>query len=169
MPNQQLTMHEQFVFSSKGSNAKPFIVFNEDGFLDANHLNLTHQPCSPTSLDYSTKSTKHKKYIYHKKKHKNRIISHQQRTENTPKVIQNSNSDNSAKEQKVLPFCFLPRAQARLRLLRLASCHRSTAQSLLDRCEMMSSAAKEAKCSRLVGMDVRRCLGSWWLTGVFVF
>ena len=103
------------------------------------------------------------------KKHKNRIISHQQRTENTPKVIQNSNSDNSAKEQKVLPFCFLPRAQARLRLLRLASCHRSTAQSLLHRCEMMSSAAKEAKCSRLVGMDVRRCLGSWWLTGVFVF
>jgi len=50
-------------------------------------------------------------------------------------------------EQKVLPFCFLPRAQARLRLLRLASCHRSTAQSLLHRCEMMGSAAKEAKCS----------------------
>jgi len=156
-------------FSSKGSNAKPFIVFNEDGFLDANHLNLTHQPCSP-SLDYSTKSTKHKTInISQKKKHKNKFISHQQRTENTPKVIQNSNSDNSAKEQKVLPFCFLPRAQARLRLLRLASCHRSTAQSLLHRCEMMSSAAKEAKCSGLVGMDVRRCLSSWWFNGVFVF
>lgn len=79
--------------------------------------------------------------------------------------MKNCNSDNSAKEQKVLPFCFLPRAQARLRLLRLASCHRSTAQSLLHRCEMMSSAAKEAKCSGLVGMDVRRCLGSWWFNG----
>lgn len=79
--------------------------------------------------------------------------------------MKHSNSDNSAKEQKILPFCFLPRAQARLRLLRLASCHRSTAQSLLHRCEMMSSAAKEAKCSGLVGMDVRRCLGSWWFNG----
>ena len=86
-----------------------------------------------------------------------------------PKVIQNSNSDSSAKEQKVLPFCFLPRAQARLRLLRLASCHRSTAHSLLHRCEMMSSAAKEAKCSGLLGMDVRRCLASWWLTGCLCF
>ncbi|CAJ1421198.1 unnamed protein product [Effrenium voratum] len=51
-------------------------------------------------------------------------------------------------EQKVLPFCFLPRATARLRLLQLASSHADTAQLLQQRCLHLKDAATEAMTSR---------------------
>ena len=53
------------------------------------------------------------------------------------------------KEQKVLPFCFLPRSHARLRLLRLASSHGDLCAQLRTRCETLRRAADEAMTSTL--------------------
>jgi len=50
-------------------------------------------------------------------------------------------------EQKILPFCFLPRATARLRVLRLASSHIETAAMYIRRCQTLRQAAKEARRS----------------------
>ncbi|CAE7209916.1 FH14 [Symbiodinium sp. CCMP2592] len=51
-------------------------------------------------------------------------------------------------EQKVLPFCFLPRAAARLRLFRFAASHAESAATYLQRCRTLDLAALEAKSSQ---------------------
>jgi len=51
-------------------------------------------------------------------------------------------------EQKVLPFCFLPRATARLRLFRFAASHAESAATYLQRCRTLDLAAVEAKSSQ---------------------
>ncbi|CAE7213816.1 FH3 [Symbiodinium sp. CCMP2456] len=51
-------------------------------------------------------------------------------------------------EQKVLPFCFLPRATARLRLFRFAASHAESAATYLQRCRTLDLAAMEVKSSQ---------------------
>ena len=51
-------------------------------------------------------------------------------------------------EQKVLPFCFLPRATARLRLFRFAASHAESAATYLQRCRSLDLAAMEVKSSQ---------------------
>ena len=57
-------------------------------------------------------------------------------------------------EQKVLPFCFLQRATARLRLFRLAASHAENSRAYLRRCQTLSLAAMEAKSS----LELRKVL-----------
>ena len=57
-------------------------------------------------------------------------------------------------EQKVLPFCFLPRATARLRLFRFAASHTESASMYLQRCQTLHLAATEARNSQ----ELRRVL-----------
>mmetsp|Transcript_7598 Transcript_7598/g.16089 ORF Transcript_7598/g.16089 Transcript_7598/m.16089 type:complete len:511 (-) Transcript_7598:53-1585(-) len=57
-------------------------------------------------------------------------------------------------EQKVLPFCFLPRAAARLRFFRFAASHAESAATYLQRCRTLQLAAMEARSSQ----ELRRVL-----------
>lgn len=63
------------------------------------------------------------------------------------KMYQDSPEELRDIEQKVLPFCFLPRSHARLRLLRLASSHSELCAQLRTRCENLRCAAQEAMTS----------------------
>ncbi|CAL1164462.1 unnamed protein product, partial [Cladocopium goreaui] len=63
------------------------------------------------------------------------------------KMYQDSPEELRDIEQKVLPFCFLPRSHARLRLLRLASSHSELCAQLRTRCENLRGAAQEAMTS----------------------
>ncbi|CAK9106689.1 unnamed protein product [Durusdinium trenchii] len=67
-------------------------------------------------------------------------------------------------EQKVLPFCSLPRAHARLRLLRLSSSHCSACAALQLRCETLRSAAAEAIGSH----ELRQVLAVILLIGNYI-
>lgn len=51
-------------------------------------------------------------------------------------------------EQKVMPFCTLPRSVGRLRLMRFALSHASLHSGYLERCKTLQLAAEEARSSR---------------------
>ncbi|CAE7720910.1 FMNL2 [Symbiodinium sp. CCMP2592] len=70
------------------------------------------------------------------------------------KIHQDSPENLRDIEQKVLPFCFLPRATARLRVFRFAALHTESAAMYLQRCQTLHLAATEARSSQ----ELRRVL-----------
>eukprot|EP00974_Lingulodinium_polyedra_P102326 9908598-Lingulodinium_polyedra.AAC.1 len=62
-----------------------------------------------------------------------------------------------------MPFCKLPRAAARLRLMKLARTHSATSAGLLQRCCALSAAGKEALGSvqRCRVLSATLCVGNY--------
>lgn len=69
--------------------------------------------------------------------------------EESRKLLEHVNAIDQLRdvEQKVMPFCTLPRALARLKLMRSALSHGGTYSALLDRCRTLRTAAEEVRGS----------------------
>lgn len=70
--------------------------------------------------------------------------------EETKKLLEHRNKIHELRdiEQKIMPFCLLPRSTPRLKLLKLALSHPATYKGLLQRCTVLIKAAEEARKSK---------------------